>query len=415
MKNTTFSDTLKLIYAAINQTTPVLSDDPEWSQIYTFLLRGKLLGVTYRCVTQLPASIQPPENILSSWKQLSFTKGFQQLISVSELARVIRTATDKNLHPIIFKGITLATLYPEPNMRFSSDSDIYIMPTERSSMEQLLLELGYTKNEKCSKEHVPVYQNFNAANKLTIELHDCLWEDYTGKQTDILEELHLIEPFSLINTCACNIPICTLGHTEHLIYQIFHVAKHFALDSLPLRYLVDLTLFVNNHSDQIDVKRFWNAMEQLNYTIFSNSLFTICSIHLGMKQEMLHPSLPSNEINDRLLTDIFTLGVTLPENLGHWASTTPIVPYFLRKNKIAITKTQRTKSRFFPSADELNDNFSYAKKHRILLPIAWVHRFINAFVYVIRNLKRKRSTSAILNNADYRLSLLQELEMLDEK
>lgn len=415
MNNTAFSDTLNLIYAAVNKTEPVLSDTPDWSQIYTFLLQGKLLGVTYQCVAGLSSSAQPQEAILSSWKQHSFSKGFQQLISVSELAHVLKTATDKNLHPIVFKGITLATLYPEPNMRFSSDADIYIAPMERDSMEQLLLELGYSKNEKHSKEHVPVYQNLNTTRKLTIELHDCLWEDYTGKQTEILEELHLVDTDSLINMHACDIPVCTLGHTEHLIYQIFHVAKHFALDSLPLRYLVDLTLFVNNHIDQVNVKRFWDAMEQLNYTKFSNSLFTICSTCFGMKKEMLHPGLPSEQINDHLLTDIFTLGIALPENLGHWSSTTPIVPYFLRKNKIATTKMQRTKSRFFPSASELNDNFSYAKKHKILLPIAWGHRFINGFIYVIRNLKRKRSTSTILNNADYRLSLLQELEMLDEK
>jgi len=412
---TIYSDTLQLVHAAMHKSTPVLSDSVDWAQVYCFLKQGKLLGVTYRCVSTLPEAKRPPEDLLNQWKAYAFHNGLKQMISVSELARVLSTAYQKGLHPITFKGILLATLYPEPNMRFSSDADIFISPQERSTMEQLLTDLGYSKIEKCSKEHVPVYKNEEASHKLTIELHDCLWEDYVGKQTELLESLHLTDADSLLNLSACNIPVCTLGHTEHLIYQIFHVAKHFALDSLPLRYLSDLTFFVNTYFHQIDLKRFWVAMKQLNYEKFSNSLFVICTKCLGMNSNMLHPHHSKDKINERLLIDIFTSGKDLTKDLGHWASTASIVPYFLRKNKIATSNLQKTKSRFFPSADELNDHFAYAKKHKFLLPIAWVHRFFNGLVYALRNLKRKRSTTKILGNADYRLSLLQELDMLDEK
>lgn len=413
--NTVYSDTLQLIYATMYKSTPVLSDSIDWANIYQFLLRGKLLGVTYRCVSTLPESKQPPKDLLAQWHSYTFHKGLQQMISVSALSHVLSAASQKNLHPVTFKGILLADLYPEPNMRFSSDADIYIPVNERDAMEQLLTELGYQKNEKHSKEHVPVYQNKTPQQKLTIELHDCLWEDYVGKQTELLEALCLTSPDTLLELSACNLPVRTMGHTEHLIYQIFHTAKHFALDSLPLRYLVDLTFFINHYFDEIDKKRFWDAMDQLNYTKFSHSLFLICTTYLGMTMQMLHPRFSSDNINERLLSDIFTAGLELPDNLGHWASTTPIAPYFLRKTKIATTDLQKKMSRIFPSADELNEHFAYAKKHKFLLPIAWIHRFFNGFTYTIRNLKRKRSTAKILGNADYRLSLLQELEMLDEK
>lgn len=406
---------LKIAYSSLNNTVPELTDDIDWAETYKLLTRGKLTGVVFKTIANLPIEKQPSQELFNYWKSAVFSRGLRQVISNGELARVLTAATEKGLHPIPFKGILLSCLYPEPNMRFSCDADIYIDSSERATMEELLVSLGFSLNLSHYQEHVAVYQNLDPSHKLVIELHDCLWEDYEGKQMDILKQLDLTNPNSLIQTEACGIPVCTLGHTEHIIYQIFHAAKHFAFDALPLRYLLDLTVFINTYYDQIDAPRFWDAMQKLSYDKFSHSLFQICVTYLGMDKRILNPIYKDLPINEALIADIIDTGKELDEKIGHWASKEAIVPYFLRQNKIGTSDFERKKSRYFPSADELKDKFGYAKKYKFLLPIAWIHRFISAFIYVIQNKLRKRSTTTIFNNADYRLSLLQNLGMLEEK
>lgn len=410
-----YNAVLKILHSSISDAPLSLPSDTDWESIYEILGRGKVLGITFRCISALPEEQRPAKELLSIWQRHVFSRGFQQMISNHELSNVLSAAKAKGLTPVVFKGIFLANLYPEPNMRFSSDCDIFIIAQDRQEMEQVLTKMNYIKNEEHSKEHVPVYQNLDKQHMLVVELHDCLWEDYTGHQMDLLDSLKLTAPETLIDASCCNIPVTTLGYTEHLIYQIFHVAKHFAFDSLPLRYLIDLTLFINNFCDKLDLSRFWTAMDMLKYTRFCTSLFTICIKHLGMTQKILPAGYSLGEINESLLIDIMTLGNTFGHAIGHYASTEPIDPFFTRKNKIGTSEFSRVKARFFPTADELKEKYDYAQKCRLLLPIAWIHRFVSAGIFVVDNSIRKRSTTAIWENADYRLRLLQELDMLDEK
>ncbi len=409
------SDILKLAGASITNDVPDITGEIDWDQTYHLLSKGKLTGITYNTVAKLPEDVKPESGFLARWKGQVFSRGMHQLMANGELSRVLSAATEKGLHPIPFKGILLSCLYPEPNMRFSCDADIYIDTSEKAEMETLLVSLGFTPNLEHSIEHVAVYQNFKSGHKLAIELHDCLWEDYVGPQTKVLESLKLTSPDTLIHTTACGISVCTLGHTQHLIYQIFHAAKHFAFDALPMRYLLDLTVFINAHYNHIDFPAFWDAMKKLSYDKFSHSLFQICVSYMGMNEGSLNPAYVSLPLNESLLVDLVDAGRELDPKIGHWASKEAILPYFLRQNKIGTTEFERKKSRYFPSAEELKDKFGYAKKCKLLLPVAWCHRFISAFIYVVRNKIQKRSTTTIFSNADYRLALLQDLGMLEEK
>ena len=67
----------------------------------------------------------------------------------------------------------------------------------------------------------------------------------------------------------------------------------------------------------------------------------------------------------------------------------------------------------FPKPDVLQDDFAYAKKHHILLPIAWVHKW-GRFV---KNRLTGKSTSAVnkLEEADSRIAIMQEMKLLGDK
>lgn len=386
----------------------------DWSELFLLLRRGKLQGVTYKTIASLPETKDAPEQFLSAWKATVFQNGMKQLSATQEVRSVLQHATEQGLTPVLFKGLVLAALYPEPSMRFSSDADIFIPADQRPAMEQLLISLGYTIVPEASKDHVPVYRIDKENRHLTIELHDCLWEDYTGTQANILESLNLTAPNSLVTLSPFGFPIVTLGHTEHLIYQIFHIAKHFALEGLRLRFLTDLTLFINTYKDAIDFNHFKKAMEQLGYLSFCDAIFRICNRYLALTDCALISPAQSDPLNEPLLEDIILAGKVNDYKIYTWASTDMLVSYFMR-NKQASSDLKYKLEIFFPMPSALKDKFSYAKKCPLLLPIAWIHRFFSALRYSILCKKQNQSASDILSNAEYRLALMKSVGLVSQK
>lgn len=410
-----YTQILSLVNAAIHHKDYTPDADISWKDAYEILATGKLTGVAYPIVSKLAPPHCPNADLLNVWKELVFQRGFRQLLSFQELNRVLREAEKREMHPVIFKGIALSALYPEPNMRFSSDADILIPPKESSKMQALLKELGYSYVESSSKEHVPVYKIGEANRFLKIELHDCLWEDYTGLQADLLEELKLSAPDTLLRITACNVPITTLGYEQHLIYQIFHIAKHFAFEGLPLRYLTDVALYVNAYHDQIDSRHFWNVMKNLKYDVFCDAIFKICITYLGMCTDLLSEDYKKYTLNEALLVDILTTGKEAGANVEAWTGTNTLSLYLMRNTRATSNHFSQKLHMLFPGTSELKDKFSYAKKHKILLPIAWVHRFISALCYSKYCKQKGISANDAYNKIDHRLKLMKDLQMVDFK
>lgn len=413
--NPAYQNIFTLAKAAILRQAPEVLHAPiDWAETIDLLRRGKLQGIVYKAVSELSEESRPEPDFLNGWKFDSFRNGFKQLASTQEVRRVIESANKQNLYPILFKGLILAALYPEPSMRYSSDADMFISEEQRPAMEELLISLGYSKIPEASKEHVPVYRINSENRHLTIELHDCLWEDYTGTQAEVLKALNFTNPDTILELSPFGFPIHSLGHEEHLAYQIFHIAKHFAFEGMRLRFLTDIALFVNTYKDQINFEHFWQSMDKLGYCEFCGAVFNICSTYLGMTNSVLKPEHASLAINEQLLLDIVLAGKVGNHQTENWASTDMLASYFMRENK-ASSGIKRKLEIFFPMPSDLKDKFSYAKKCPILLPIAWLHRFFSAARYTILCKIKKQSASDVLSNAEYRLNLMKSVGLVDEK
>lgn len=413
----TYKIALDLVKAALYKEDFIIDSEVSWKDIYQVLHYANLSSLTYQTAENITGPYAPDQDVLTHWKQYTVDRGFLQVLYFGEESNVLQNAKKLGLHPVVFKGIALATLYPNPGMRFSSDADILIPSKEASAMGNLLLELGYSLVDNESKDHVPVYKIYDPDHMrfLKIELHDCLWEDYTGFQADLLEKLKLSAPETLIETTACDIPITTLGYEQHLIYQIFHIAKHFIFERLPLRYLTDLTLYVNAYHDKIDSAHFWDIMKQLKYDVFCDAFFKICVQYLGMTPNLLSDDYKEYELNETLLYDILIDPKLNGSETRAWDCVNTLAPYLMRDTKLSSSSFTQKLHQIFPSPSELNENFSYAKKHRILLPIAWIHRFYSALSYSRYCKKNGVSAMNSYNKIDRQLQLMKNLKMIDTK
>lgn len=268
--------------------------------------------------------------------------------------------------------------------------------------------LGYTLDVENTKEKVKVY--VHSARNHMVEVHYSLWEDYEGSQVAILDSLQLTEVSDLQSYMLEDTIAYTLSPTNHFIFQLFHIIKHFVVKGIGIKQLIDVFYFLNEYGTEIDYARFWSAMDLLGYAEFCRNYFYIAIDYLGMDNSVVayRKYICDEEKRDTLLEELMTYG---REKGGAYDIIAIMSPYL--EGRVGTKKSNRfirILKLLFPMPDVLQDDFSYAKKYHTLLPIAWVHKWCR-FLW---NRLNQRSISATqkMQMADKRLKLMQEFDLM---
>ncbi len=316
-------------------------------------------------------------------------------------------AKKRGIDLIFFKGLILADLYPQFAERVSSDSDILVSDEQKDAAEKLLCDCGYEKVTASCKTHVQVYDNKAYAH--VIELHTRLWEDYEGPKIDILKSLNLSSEESNIIVKACGIEVKTLGVEEHLLYQFFHIIKHFSLDGIGIRYLIDITLFVNRYYQDIDFDLFWKHVDILGYTKFVEAFFKICIDELNMTNKVFYGhEYTLRDSTENLKIDLLNVGNTADKEAG-WQIMGAMEAYFTGDAAVPDSKIKRQISMIFPPVDALPKVYDYAIKYPVLLPVAWIHRGCK---FLIKRQFHKEEFYGVrekIDVAERRMNLIEEM------
>ncbi len=327
------------------------------------------------------------------------------------IRKVLTLAEENHLPFVIFKGCVLADLYPQYIQRSSCDTDIFVCHEYRQKSIDVLVNAGYVINEEHSKNEVCVLQYSKAPH--TIELHSCLWEDYEGKRLDVLKSFGLTDEDKLIELETCGFKVTTLGYEEHLIYQLFHIIKHFSLEGVGMKYLADITLYVDAYGKYIDYPHMWERLEKLDYAKFAHYLFAICSEFLGMDKAIIEDRhMVMGEEFYEFMLDLFNGGVMYEDKSDSWQILGMMTPYFTGEKGRSKGKIGRKLAVIFPRAKDIQEYYPYLIKYPFLLPIAWAQKAVK----YLMNYKKKSdswySAGEKLNVAEHRIDLMDKLGLL---
>jgi hypothetical protein len=384
----------------------------EWQQITDIADRNLLIPLLYDKVKELSGIYNIPEHMLRGWKSITLGCMLSESVKYKQLERLLQLAESMNVTFILFKGCVLADLYPNYLTRSSCDTDILVYERDREKAIKILEDLGYQKCEKTSKEFVYVYKN-TPANHI-VELHFSLWEDFTGRNIDLIKGMQLDREDTLIRIRACGLDVTTLGYDEHLIFQMFHIIKHFSLQGVSIRYLADITLFLNRYENDINRIEFWSRMETLGYDKFCENFFAICVQYLGMSARILEGrKIKLMKDLNVFLMDLINIGFLFGDGKACFQLMGTMTPYFIGEQEIPKSMFRRRLKILFPAGKDLSMEYRYARSWKLLMPIAWVHRWSH---FLLKSRKHKKdwySAKEVLIVADHRLSLMRKLGLMD--
>ena len=146
---------LKLILEIINREDiesiqPSMKEnfyDIDWDLFFDLAMHHRLYPLLFRKLKQIDRDLIP-QDILRSLEQQYRKNTFGMLHLSGEMEQVCKVLNENQIKSMVLKGPVLAVdLYGDLSLRTSSDIDILIPKTDLDKAEQLLIGLGFEKDD----------------------------------------------------------------------------------------------------------------------------------------------------------------------------------------------------------------------------------------------------------------------------
>ncbi|MGL4992205.1 MAG: nucleotidyltransferase domain-containing protein [Sarcina sp.] len=293
-------------------------------------------------------------------KKRVFSTSVYNLQQDSSFKNLLDVFSKNNIEMILVKGSVIKDLYPRQELRTMGDYDVLVHREDLDKVDSLFKELGYETEGMHHDRHIEYYKE----GVRSVEVH---WQLV---KNEFLNEGNTFEADiwnNKINTAYNRDIIYTLSHEDMILHLVYHMAGHIITSGFGLRQLIDLAIYSKKYKEEVN----WNIVKvfarENKIEIFLDYIFVICKKLFGTDVP-LEIKYDNDIIVQTLLDNIFESGVFGRKDKGE---------QFARALSMIDTDTQSVEKRFleiiFPKIDNMSDIYSYAKKNKILAPVAWGH------------------------------------------
>ena len=385
----------------------------DWEVIHTLACKGKVVALTFLkardaisyVMDENPATKDELTKLLKKWESETLYVACSQIIKNHEIIRIIKILNKKSIVPLVFKGIVLSDLYNEDWQRFSADADI-LANDKYYDICNVLSEEHYIHDDINSKENVAVYKKGN----VTFEIHKRLWEDYDN---DIIKALERYEVGDIGNSHLIKIDkalMYTMNPIKHLYYLFFHLIKHISYTGTSIRSIMDISLFMQRYSLEIDFTQFVTQMQQLGYSQCAKAVFSICKEFFELDEDLIPVEFTGDsEYAQVMLQRMYENGAITGYNMDYNDTSMSVAyqvsyteGYHYNKHLSIYMKM------LFPGRYNLGPDYVYARNNPLLLPVAWIHRALHNILCTKKLFTVFKSD---VNSAKEKINLLNELNI----
>ncbi len=278
----------------------------------------------------------------------------QQMIAVFrcerisyELDQLVETLENAGIPFIPLKGSVIRPLYPEAWMRTSCDIDVLVHESDLEAASSVLVEkLGYRASVKSSHD-LQMY----SASGVHVELHyDLVEDDVANEASSILAN---VWDYTELKQGASYQSV--MSNEMFYFYHIAHMAKHFETGGCGIKPFLDMYILDRN----IDLNQ-----KKLEELLSKGRLLTFAQY----ARQLMEIWFCDGEYTDLML------------DMRNYVLSGGV--YGTLSNKISIQQGKRggklryVLSRIFSPYDVIKYNYPVLKKHKWLLPVMQVRRWI---------------------------------------
>lgn len=231
----------------------------DWNKFLELAMHHRTYSLIYSKITEVEEKLIPTR-VIQALRQYFKINTFQMLHLSGEMEQLTKLLSDNGIRSLFLKGPVLAAdLYGDISLRTSSDLDVLIPIKDLDKVEELLLKLGYEKddyiltvlNDWKWRHHHLTY--FHPQKKIKLEIH---WRLNPGPA----KEPHFNELWGRKRKSSLtSYPVYYLGREDLFLFLVSHGARH---GWSRLRWLVDIHQIVKQ---QLDWPKLIKVLKKYHY------------------------------------------------------------------------------------------------------------------------------------------------------
>lgn len=375
---------LSLIRNSILQVHEALPEDCDWNAVYRF---GKMQQATmmlyYGAVNSGYAG--NAEGFLKLRQNAMYCTAVEQN-QLCQAERIFSCFDHAEVDYLPLKGITLKQLYPATEMRTMSDIDVLIRTEQYDRIRPLMVELGFTEGVQSDHEYV-----WQRAGGVYVELHKALVPSY---ETDFAACYR--DPWSRAKPVEGCPHRYSMSAEDAFVYLLMHLAKHYRGGGIGVLHMTDIWLYLraNPHMDEAEITGQLRQLGLLKF--YENVRHTLRVWFEGGT---------SDEMSERITRCVLSSGSYGTDDGRTRAA---VLRDAERSGSTRKAKRKMTLSALFPSYGVMKEKYPVLRPLPVLLPGAWIYRWVTALLFRrenIRVLRRKTAVTSVSQVESYRQSL----------
>ena len=250
----------------------------EWEEFFSIASMHGILPIVMQLFEGRKVESQDVKKVVLKWYVLAQGNKQRYQIRVKTIRELAEMFAEEGLDMMVFKGVALAQLYPNPEWRVFSDIDFYLYGEWKKGVE--VMERHGIKNR-------PFYHHNTEAtlNGVLLENHYDFVERLNHRLNlvldDELKKMAQEEGKSMkatfLDDQVKNVYMMT--PTMNAVFLMRHMSAHYVSESIPLRMLNDWILFLNHHAKDVDWKRVCGLYEKSGMTEFVGIVMELIRQH----------------------------------------------------------------------------------------------------------------------------------------
>ena len=349
-------------------------DNVDWDEVIDLANKHKVEGIVYLALRKSNLVSKIGEKRINLLKQKAAITGIGQSRHISGLSTVLNKITEENIPLIVLKGLVVRDFYPQPDQRTMSDADILVHKDDVEKVKQLLIDMGYIflEDHKASHHIALVHHKYPV-----VELH---WNLF--KRDGFSNELEHYERLIWKRAIKVNVgetEVLSLSYEDLALHLCMHMAAHLASTGFGVRQLCDLVLLVEKKGEEIDWNSFIMKARMYGFEKFNLIMFLLCKelFYMEVPKELEVKSVNNKKYLSALIDEIFESGVHGKKEMSNQFATQVAFNFEDKDSNPTLGAIKRYFRFIFPRIDDMSDKYSYARKFKVLAPIAWIHHLFS--------------------------------------
>ena len=289
-----------VIFALLNKKDNIEPLSPsQWERLLQLAVEHSVAPMIYEAIERLPAEHQPPRQVKLKFAVMA-DRSIQRFRQRSEvIGELLDLYNEAGIPTMIIKGISVARLYPNPELRTFSDVDTYHFGQNREADALAAERLGVTPDDDVHHHSKWVYKG------VLVENHYDFVNTKSHLSNRDYEQLLKAEAEKAIESEWQGRKVMFASPRFNALFLMRHMAAHYAAERVSLRHLLDWKVFVEQCGSEVDWTDVYSVYEKFKMRPFVDAVRGILVDYLGLTPELLPaPQQEDKALEERIVNDI---------------------------------------------------------------------------------------------------------------